>query len=222
MLLLDSQEVYIKMARKRSSSWKQSLSIPEQKPFESDFQYFKRLAKQADQRLLRLERLSSDPLYKDVKQYAYANAMHDIKRAARDTGATRFNRMPARTKEGAIDQRVLRANINAVKRFLGSASSQKSTITKVYKDRADTINRRYGTNFSWQDLSKFFDRQQNKLSDSKYGSKTVLRAVAAIQSADDKIINEIKASGYQDIRVSDDSIINEAAQYLLESGQIDI
>ena len=55
------------------------------KPGESDLQYYKRLAKVADQRLVRLEELAGlregkpgVPGYEAVTQYAYAKAMRDL------------------------------------------------------------------------------------------------------------------------------------------------
>ena len=45
---------------------------------ESPEAYYKRLAKAADQRLVRLEKLAGHKGYKNVKSYSYARAMSDI------------------------------------------------------------------------------------------------------------------------------------------------
>ena len=48
------------------------------KPGESDLQYYKRLAKVADQRLVRLEQLSKQEGFEKVTRFAYERAMRDL------------------------------------------------------------------------------------------------------------------------------------------------
>ena len=147
----------------------------EQRPGESIEGYYKRIAKVADQRLVRLEQLSAQAGYGNAKQWAYARAMRDIESWSVE-GARRFN------TKAPSDLSALKAKINDIKSFLGSESSTKSGITSVYQKRANTINERYGTNFQIDDLAKLFsDGLMKKLERSNYeGSPQILRAIGYI------------------------------------------
>ena len=57
---------------------------------------YRTLAKSADQRLVRLESYSHDAGFENIKKWAYANAMHDIK-AFSGPDAERFNTAPPTT-----------------------------------------------------------------------------------------------------------------------------
>lgn len=146
-------------------------------PGESDKAYYIRLAKQADQRLVRLEKLSKQKGFEAVTSYSYATAMNDLK----NFGQTRFNaKVPdPTTEEGAF---LFREKLAAVKEFLKAPSSTKQGIKSVYQDKVDTMNERYGTNFSWQDMADFFNTgYAQKLFNELKASKTVMKAIGIIQ-----------------------------------------
>lgn len=153
----------------------------EQKPGESIEAYYRRIAKVADQRLVRLERLADVPGYGNATQWAYRRAMSDIETWSGE-GAKRFN------TKAPSNLNALRAKINDIKSFLGSESSTKSGITETYKNRADTINRKYGTSFQVDDLAKVFSNGLMKKLEAKgFSSKTILKAIGYIQdNATDK------------------------------------
>lgn len=144
---------------------------------ETDRAYYVRLAKQADQRLVRLEKLSEEKGYEAVTSYAYATAMNDLK----NFGQTRFNaKVPdPSTEEGAY---LFREKLAAVKEFLRAPSSTKSGIKSVYADKVNTINERYGTDFTWEDMADFFNTgYAQKLFNELKASKTVMKAIGVIQ-----------------------------------------
>ena len=146
-------------------------------PGESDKAYYIRLAKQADQRLVRLEKLSKQKGFEAVTSYSYATAMNDLK----NFGQTRFNaKVPdPTTEEGAF---LFREKLAAVKEFLKAPSSTKQGIKSVYQAKVDTINERYGTDFSWQDMADFFNTgYAQKLFNELKASKTVMKAIGVIQ-----------------------------------------
>lgn len=184
---------------------------------ESEEAYFRSLAKIADQRMVRLERYASDPNYKNVLNFAYAQAQYDILALTGDPTATRFNLVGRKTKTGEIDKTNLHARINAVKRFLESPSSTKRGITAVYKKRADTFNRKNGTNLTWQQFGAYFQKARYEKIDKKYDSNTILKAVASIKKAGDdpKKVSDFINSNKQ---ISKDEIVNEIGFKLLESG----
>lgn len=196
---------------------KYGMSVRAQRAGESDLAYFRALAKQADQRLVRLERYASDQNYQGLLQYAYANAMYDIRNLTGDPAATRFNRVPAKNKDGSINMRSLHAKINAVKRFLESPTSTKQGITKVYKQRAETVNLKYGTDFTWQELAAYYSKNANDAYDSQYGSKTMIRVLGAMRRIGDDP-ERIAAAAAGDLKISDDMVVGEIARNLLDQG----
>ena len=164
-----------------------------QKPGETLEKYYKRLAKTADQRLVRLEKLAKQPNYEPAELWAYRRARLDITKwnGGKSPELYRFNaNMPK-------DPEKLLAKINDIKTFLTRPTSTKKGITEVYKKRAETINRKFGTNFSWQQMAKYFQSGAAEYWDSKYGSKTALRVMAVLQRNKDKIA---KAVGKVDIK----------------------
>lgn len=201
----------------RSVASKYGMTVREQRPGESDMAYYRSLAKQADQRLVRLERYSKEKNYEGIMEYAYAGAMYDIRSLSGDPSARRFNQMPAKTKSGAINMRNLQARINAVKKFLESPTSTKQGITKVYKQRARTINNKYGTNFTWQEMAAYYSNERNKALDSEYGSKTMVRVLGAMRRLGDDP-EKIQRAIDGDIKISSDGIVNEIAKNLLSQG----
>ena len=142
------------------------------RPGESLEQYYRRLAKVADQRLVRLERLSEQENYKVVKDWAYKRAQEDIERWG---GSGRFNTAPPQNTNQ------LKAKINDIRAFLESGTSTQRDINAIYKKRADTINTKYGTKLTWQDIAEFYGRDKNEALDAKYGSKQVAMAIGIIQ-----------------------------------------
>lgn len=148
-----------------------------QKPGESLEKYYRRLAKTADQRLVRLEKLEKEPNYEPAELWAYRRAKIDITKWNRGTPPDkyRFNVAPTKDPEQLI------AKINDIKSFIARPTSTKQGITNVYKKRADTLNRKFGTNFTWQQMAKYYSSGKADLWDKKFGSKTALRTIGAIQ-----------------------------------------
>lgn len=209
--------MYDRADRKRTAE-RYDMTVRPQRPGESDLAYFRALAKQADQRLVRLERYAGQKNYANILDYAYSNAMYDIRALTGDAEATRFNRIPAKTKSGAINQQNLHAKINAVKRFLESPTSTKQGITKVYKQRADTINKRYGTDLSWQEMAAYYSSSMAQKIENEYkASKSIVRALGALRRIGDDP-EQIRAAIEGDIKVSNDAVVNEIAVSLLKQG----
>ena len=81
----------------------------------------------------------------------------------------------------------LEHKIEDIKTFLSSMTSTKTGI-KNYMQRAKKINERYGTNFTWDTLNKYYESELEMKIDEKYGSKVKMKAVAYIQKNKDKIL----------------------------------
>lgn len=192
-------------------------TVPEQKPGQSDVAYFKQLAKRADQRLVRLERLSTEKGFEGVKSYAYKSAINDIRQLTGNRDATRFNVALQKNKNGEVNKALLHAKINAVKRFLESPTSMKSTIVESYKKRADTLNERYGTNFTWEQMGRFFESALYQKLSKIFGSDIILKIIGMFQH---KVTPpNIEDSLNQNVRVRDDAVLAEV-QRTLESQQL--
>lgn len=182
--------------------------VPPIKPGQSEEAYFRQLAKRADQRLVRLEKLSGEKNYQGVLQYSYRKAMYDIKSLSGDRSATRFNIALKKNKDGSVNQAMLHAKINAVKAFLEAPTSMKKTITEMYEKRADTINSKYGTSFTWQDMGRFFESAAyDKLRAIGYGSDFILKNVGEMQKAVKP--KKVEQSVQQNVRVPEDRVAGE-------------
>lgn len=176
-------------------------------------QLYKQLAKRADQRLVRLEKLAGQEEYEAVKQYAYRKAMKDL-HARWGENALRFNRS---TK--GLNRRQLQASINDVAVFLGSVTSTKTGIITVYEQKAKTLNERLkamgdNANFTWQDYAKMFELARTG-DEQKGGSDTVMRAFGAIfRMRDDK--EAVKLAKEGTYVFAKDPVVNDLAQRLWE------
>lgn len=191
----------------------------EQKPGESLEKYYHRLAKTADQRLVRLESYEHDKYFKPATQWAYSRAQHDLQRwTGQGPGAKklRFNTAAPKDPEKLISK------INDIKTFLASPTSTKQGIIDVYKKRADTLNRKFGTQFTWKSLAKFYDSGQADLWDSKFGSKTALYTIAEIQKMSDKKIEEIRKAEEKDLREPDAKMVDAMVKKALKDNSLNI
>ena len=194
-----------------------STQIRDIRPGESEVQYFRSLAKVADQRMVRLERLAMQDNYKGVLSYSYQSAQYDIKALSGNPNATRFNIALKKNKDGTVNQAMLHAKINAVKRFLEAPTSMKKTITQSYQKRADTINKKFGTNFTWQQMGRFFEsRAYNEMRGKHFASDMILKAIGRIQKTAKK--KDIQAGVDQNIRISGDAVVNEVASEIQSAG----
>ena len=193
----------------------------DQKPDETMVQYYRRLAKTADQRMVRLEKASQEPYFKVATEWAYAKATRDILKwiPPGDNKSTklRFNTKPPEGED-------LIAKINDIKSFLSSPTSSKQGIINVYKKRADTVNKKYGTNFTWKQLAKYYDSGQAELWDAKFGSKTALMTIASLQKNKKKLVKAIKEADRKDIRINskDSSMIKKTVEMALKDNKLNI
>lgn len=61
----------------------------------------------------------------------------------------------------------------------------------VYTKRVNTINERYGTQFTWEEFKAFFDSNAQNIMSRQYGSKTSLLMIGKAMKSDDKLFREI-------------------------------
>lgn len=154
---------------------------------ESPESYYKRLAKAADQRLLRIERLAGTEGYKEIKGFSYARAIEDIQIYV--PGATRFNtKMVVDKDTGLVDQRILKERTMSVIDFLSAPTSTKYGIDTNFKNSIETINKNFHTGFTWEDAAAFFIKEQHTgLFKQVKDSGLTLRAIGKIRSMEDSL-----------------------------------
>lgn len=176
------------------------------KEYDALEQEYRRLARKADSRLRALEAYQHDKNYKPAIKWAYAKAQKDIDKWG---GNKRFNTAPPKSKVA------LQAKINDIKNFIDSPSSTKRGITQIYKQRAETLNKNYGTNYKWQEMATFFESEAYDKSSKSYGSKTIQRAVAVIQSNPKTIKKTIDEANGKSVRITDDKLVDQAINDLV-------
>ena len=175
------------------------------KPGESDLQYYKRLAKVADQRLVRLEQLSQQEGFEKVTRFAYERAMRDLELNA----------------DGTVDNRLLSEKLADMRSFLSSVTSTKQGIVSVYTERAKTFNAQFGTNYSWQDLADFYQSGDADKALQAASSATVQKAIGKIQHAKEQMLKEMNKNAKVTLD-KEDKIVYKKAMELLKSDTLNL
>ena len=173
---------------------------------------YRSLAKKADQRLVRLEKLSKQKGFENVTKFAYSRAMKDIKYWS-GSEATRFNRdIPNNINS-------IRARINDVKHFLeDTKTSTKRDIKRTFQNRVNTINNKYGTDMKWNDLAGFFESKLWEKLAKEYGSKTAMKAIGEIQKNEKDIKKALKKDELPALHIRDDKVSAAVNSILEEQG----
>ena len=149
------------------------------------YKRYKRLADAADKRLLRLERLAETrpDMYGNILAYAYKGAEKSI--SYWDKGKKyklpRFARNTPRTNEE------LAQKIKDIEHFMTLPTSMKSGIDQTYKNRAESLNATFGTDFTWQEWARFGVRGFWERHDTKYSYNELIR-VAAVQKKEEQTV----------------------------------
>lgn len=169
---------------------------------------YRKLAKRADQRLVRLEKLSGQSDFKQVKQWAYKNAVTDALEWGANPKKPRFNIAPPKSKIS------LQAKIRDIENFLEKPTSTKQGIIEVYESKAKTLNEKYkeyGLNLNWSDVGTFFESTLYKKLSKKYSSGTVIKAIATMKQNEKQLIKDFNENKASHIKTEDnDMIINDA------------
>lgn len=175
---------------------------------------YNRLAKKADRRMRELERFSRWEGFENIKEYAYKLAAKMIEKW---TPPGSKNEKPRWQRNEPLDTRTLKAKIKDIELFLSMKSSTITGIKDIYKKRAETINERYGTNFTWQNLASFYE--DGGIADKtfdKYGSKTVLVAYGKIQRKKRVALRLIEDFNEKHEKISGNVVIEEIVNEMLK------
>ena len=160
---------------------------------------YRKIAKAADMRLVRLEKISTTDNFKNADKWSYARAERDIKEWG-GPEATRFNIKPPKGDAN------VRAKIEDMLTFMRAQTSTKTGIKSVHQKRAETINKEYGTNFTWEDLAKFYKSDLAKKMDESLGSPVKMKVLAEIRKKKKDIKKAIEENREKDLRVPDNMV----------------
>lgn len=191
---------------------------------------FKRLAKMADQRLVRLEKLAeSDEKFANVTAWAYKVAQKEIEnkynRRNKTYTAPRFNRDIPTTTEG------LKYKIKIMEHFMFELkTSTKSDIINTYEKRAKSWTESYNKarglkgkdkmTFTWEDIAKLYESDQIKKLNEAFDSDTVRMIYGKFKDPSitpDKLREMIS----KDQRIFDDQVIDKQIKTALKKNRVD-
>ena len=200
------------------------------KLYESYLKEYNKLAKKADRRMRELERFSRDPKFESLLNYAYRSAVKDIaswtppgkKRDAlyqldKNTLINASSK-PRWQRNTPTDTNSLKAKIKDIEKFLKKPTSTMTGTVKIYKKRTETINKRYGTKFTWEQLADYFETGLADKASDKYGSKTVLMAIGVIQKNKTEVLDKIKEKSEAHIQVKNVAVEKAVNGMLSEYG----
>lgn len=136
---------------------------------------FKKMAKRADQRLVRIEQAGK------TNVGAYRGAMRRISQFS--PGGTRFNIKPPK------DVRQLRSRINAVKEFLSTQTSTAKGRKALASQVRAKIKDKYGLDLkSDEEVEALFEGELwSQLNQRFGGSDTVIMILATVQQSDENV-----------------------------------
>ena len=165
---------------------------------------YNRLATAIDKRQERLRNLSKQKSFEHVKEWAYAKA-EKLVRSWYGPDAKSFRRKPP-MKNGKVDTGLLTRRIKEMQDIMQLKSGTKTGILKTYKQRANTLNDKYGTDFKWTDLADFFESGEFEKNRKDYGSDTYTTAIGVLQENEKEILKAIKQKKDMNLKIEDEKV----------------
>lgn len=182
--------------------------------FRSELKEFQKLAKRADERLRNIrDNYSKRKGFENMINWAYKKAMRDIKHWS-GNDATTFNQGASKL---SLNQ--LRAKKHDVEEFLNAPTSKISSTVELYQRRADTINERYGTNFSWEELGTVFEDKENNDFYQK-GGISYVEAVGYMKDNEEALLQSLEDNSRVVIRTGSRKA-NQIARDLIKEYGLD-
>lgn len=183
--------------------------------YKKELARYNKLAKKADRRMRELERFSRYDEYSSVLNYAYRMAEHDIKSWTPPEG---LSKKPRWQRNAPADTISLQAKIRDIEKFLRKKTSTITGVKEIYIKRTDTINKKYGTNFTWEQLANYFESGFAEKANDKYGSKTALRAIGVLQKNKEQALKTIKEKSENNIQVKGVKVKEAVNDMLADNG----
>ncbi len=155
------------------------MKIKGETEYKSLLKEYRKLAKRADQRIVRLKGYRHDKGFEGILSYAYAGAQKAI-RAWSGGRSERFNTAPPKK---LID---LQKKIADIKRFLEAPTSTKKGIMDIYKRRTESLNKTFfgddkKSYLTWQEWANFWDRVDADNTDSRFEYNMTARSAGLMK-----------------------------------------
>lgn len=143
---------------------------------------YRKLAKRADQRLVRLEGERHHKKYRDILEFSYKTAIKDIRSWTGNKKAKRFNTEPPKDIEDLV------AKISDIQKFLNSPTSSVQRLNR----QTSSLNKTFFGNdkkkyLTWEEYANFFEKNDADNTDSRFEYYMLVRCGGIIKQYD---INE--------------------------------
>ena len=145
---------------------------------------YRRAVERVNKQLYRLEKASAREGYTGILDYAYRNAMRDIKAMG---GGKRFSKSVPQT------MREYRKRMNAIERFESKPPSKLTGVKNIYEKRAETFSKKAGTDINWEGMAKIFESGLWESLVNRFESKTAQKMIGRIQKDAEKLREQMKA-----------------------------
>lgn len=229
---IESGKTYTKEARAIRRGFTRAYNYKTEKAL---LNAYKKYAKMADQRLVRLEKAAKEQKgFENILSYAYRTAKENINawdimglksqnKGNKIYDKPRFNRNIPLKKDGTVDINALKSKMTDIERFLISVTSTPGGVKEVYQSRADKINKKYrlrgDARLTWEDMQKFWSSEfADKLRELGYGSDTIIRAIASIKRHKKYLTPELIKETTKNIKITSNPNVNYVANELLRMG----
>ena len=143
----------------------------------------KPMLREANMKLLNIEQLAKQEGFEGIKDFAYYNAMREI-RKIRGEEFKRFN-LPKNTHQ-------LEKTKRALESFLGATTSTKKGIVSVFEKNAASLNEKFGSDYSWQQMGQFLKSAGFEQLKAEYDSETAIIMLKALYNNRDLSKEEFK------------------------------
>ena len=159
------------------------------KKYDKLLKEYRKLAKRADERLVRLEMLSQEKGYGPVLKYGYANAKADAERWGSKGKLPRFNIKPPKSANA------LKAKIKDIEKFLSYETSTKAGIKRTYQKRVNKLNKEYGMDFTWDEFADFFESSlYERMTQLEYYADMIFETVGRLQANKDEVLKALTSA----------------------------
>lgn len=148
------------------------------KSYDDLLKEYRKLAKRADQRLVRLKGQRHHKKYKNILEFSYKTAIKDI-RSWSGKKAERFNTAPPKDIEDLV------AKISDIQKFLNSPTSSVQRLNR----QTSSLNKTFFGNdkkkyLTWEEYANFFEKNDADNTDSRFEYYMLVRCGGIIKQYD--------------------------------------
>lgn len=178
---------------------------------------YKQLAKAADRRLRNLEKAVKREGFESITKFAYAKAMKDIEHRFGE-GKVRFDKiLPA-----SYSKMQIQAAIADVESFMKSPSSTISGVKNIYAKRANTLSKKLGQKYTWNEIAVLFENNTFDRLVSKMSSDQVFKQISSRLKKKEKLVKEIDESNKKIIHTGANENLQDVINDMLNESTLSV